>query len=128
MRADPILQKASDMGIVWIPLCEDLEARDFIVHMVAIRTRQRYSYWLAFHLQLAGYCIYPIDYPVVPKGQSRLRLIVHGANTEAHIDGISKAISEWACEMVEIETGTESGSKVPKSAQQVYALMASVTV
>jgi 8-amino-7-oxononanoate synthase len=124
MRVDPIFQKASDMGIVWIPLCEDLEERDFLVHIVAVRTRQRYSYWLAFHLQLLGYCIFPIDYPVVPKGQSRIRLIIHGANTEAQIDGIAKATCEWAREMVDIETGADSRTKMPKSAQHVYALMA----
>lgn len=127
MRADPIFQKASDMGIIWIPLCEDLEDREFLVHVVAIRTRQRYSYWLAFHLQLAGYCIFPIDYPVVPKGQSRIRLMVHGANTEEQIDGIARATCEWAREMVEIETGAESAVKMPKSAQQVYAMMAAAT-
>ncbi|VUC30986.1 unnamed protein product [Clonostachys rosea] len=124
MRADETFQKASEMGIVWIPLSEDMEERDFLVHVIPIRTRQRYSYWLTFHLQLAGYCIFPIDYPVVPKGKSRVRLIVHGSNTEAQIDGIAKAICDWSREMIEIETSVDSGSKMPKSAQQVYALMA----
>ncbi|ORY70953.1 putative aminotransferase [Pseudomassariella vexata] len=120
VRANQIFQKASEMGIVWVPLCEDMEERDFLVHIVPIRTRQRYSYWLAFHLQLDGYCILPIDYPVVLKGQSRLRLIVHGANTEEQIDGIAKATCEWAREMVDIETGADASSKIAKSAQQVY--------
>ncbi|KAI0104841.1 putative aminotransferase [Nemania sp. FL0031] len=128
IRADLSFQKASEMGIVWVPLSEDMEEREFLVHIVAIRTRQRYSYWLAFHLQLAGYCIFPIDYPVVPKGQSRIRLIIHGANTEAEIDGIAKATCDWAREMVDIETGDATGNaRMPKSAQQVYAMMAAVS-
>ncbi|KAJ2988511.1 hypothetical protein NUW58_g3939 [Xylaria curta] len=124
IRANHDFQKASEMGIVWVPLCKDLEERKFLVHIVPIRTRDRYSYWLAFHLQLAGYCIYPLDHPVVPKGQSCIRLIVHGANTEAQIDGMVKSTCEWAREMVEIETGAAEGNnRIPKAAQQVYAMM-----
>jgi len=74
---------------------------------------------------MAGYSLFPIDYPVVPKGQSRVRLIVHGGNTEAEIDGMAKALFEWAEEMIEIETSGGDGLKVPKAAAMVYDLIAS---
>jgi 8-amino-7-oxononanoate synthase len=123
---DETLNKASDLGIAWVPLCDDWETREFLTHVIPIRTRDRYSYWLAFHLQLAGYSVYPIDYPVVPKGQSRVRVIVHGGNSEAEIESLIKSVSEWAQEMIDIETSAGNGPKVPKAAQTVYDLMASV--
>ncbi|KAI0468002.1 putative aminotransferase [Xylaria cf. heliscus] len=122
--SNPIFEKASDMGIVWVPLCDDWETRDFISHVISIRTRDKYSYWLAFHLQFAGYCLFPIDYPVVPKGQSRVRLVIHGGNTEAEVEGMANSLFEWAQEMIDIETGDGSGPKIPKAAMKVYELMA----
>ncbi|KAI0453586.1 hypothetical protein F5B21DRAFT_525737 [Xylaria acuta] len=97
------------MGIVGISLCDDWETRDFISYVVPIRTRDKYSYWLAFHLQFAGYCLFPIDYPVVPKGQSRVRLVIHGDNTEAEVEDMANSLIEWAQEMVDIEMGDGSG-------------------
>ncbi|KAI0440571.1 putative aminotransferase [Xylaria telfairii] len=122
--SNPIFEKASELGIVWIPLCDDWETRDFLSHVIPIRTRDKYSYWLAFHLQFAGYCLFPIDYPVIPKGQSRVRLVIHGGNTEAEVQGMANSLFEWAQEMIDIETGDGTGPKIPKAALKVYELMA----
>ncbi|KAI8944852.1 putative aminotransferase [Xylaria longipes] len=119
-----VFEKASDMGIVWVPLCDDWETRDFISHVTPIRTRDKYSYWLAFYLQFAGYCLFPIDYPVVPKGQSRVRFVIHGGNTEAEVEGMANSLFEWAQEMIDIETGGGNDPKIPKAAMKIYELMA----
>lgn len=111
-------------------------------------TRQRYNWWLVFHLQLNGISAFPIDFPTVPKGQSRIRLMFHGGNTEAEVDSLVATICNWAKEMVEIETGATLGEgekgegekekekgkamasggmtkgKLPWAAKQVYSLMA----
>ena len=112
------------MGILSVPLSEDWEERDFLVHIVPVWTRQRYNWWLVFHLQLSGIAAAPIDFPTVPKGQSRIRLMFHAANTESQVDHMATTICNWAKEMIEIEESEGSKGKVPKAAQQVYALMA----
>lgn len=68
------------------------------------------------------YSAFPVTFPVVPKGSSRLRIVIHADHTDEQIDGLVAAICEWAEEMVEIETETGRRGKVPWAAQQVYAL------
>lgn len=114
------------MGILSVPLSEDWDSREFLTHIVPVWTRQRYNYFLVFHLQLSGICAFPIDYPTVPKGQGRIRLMFHGGNTEAEVNSLVKSLCDFAREMVAIEkAGDQAQTKVPKAAQQVYALMAS---
>ena len=123
MSSNPIWDKATDMGILSIPVMNDWESNDFNTHIVPVRTRQRYNWWLVFHLQLNGVSAFPIDFPTVPKGQSRIRLMFHGANTESEVEFLATTICNWAKEMIDIE-GTEGKRKMPRAAQQVYALMA----
>ncbi|KAI4262740.1 MAG: hypothetical protein L6R42_002089 [Xanthoria sp. 1 TBL-2021] len=122
----PVWNKATEMGILSIPVSEDWDSREWLAPCVPPWTRQRYNYWLVFHLQLSGVSAFPIDYPTVPKGQSRIRLMFHGANTEAEVETLVSIICDFAQEMIEIEESGEVGQKVPKAAQQVYALMADV--
>ncbi|KAI6084470.1 putative aminotransferase [Hypoxylon rubiginosum] len=122
-----IWDEANDMGILSIPVSDNWELRDFVTHIVPVWTRQRYNFWLVFHLQLAKISAFPIDYPVVPKGQSRIRIMFHAGNTEAEVELLANSICEWAKEMMDIEKGGDSNkSKIPKAAQQIYAMMADV--
>ena len=113
------------MGILSIPLCDDWDEHDFITHIIPVWTRQHYNYFLFCHLQLSGICAFPIGYPAVPKGQSRIRVIFHGCNTEADVDKLVTSLCKFAQEMIEIEKGDGTKQKVPEAAQRVYALMAS---
>lgn len=99
---------------------EDWESRPFVTHVAPIMTRQRYTVYLCWHLQLAGFNCFPIDYPVVPRGLNRLRVVFHAHNTEAEVEGLAAALCEWAREMLDIE---ESGAKgrLPSAARQVIA-------
>jgi 8-amino-7-oxononanoate synthase len=129
MTQNAVWDKASAMGILAIPVMEegDWETKEFHAHIVPVWTRQRYNWWLVFHLQLSGISAFPIDYPTVPKGQSRIRLMFHAANTEDQVTLLANTICAWAAEMIAIEEGTEGNkgtNKMPKAAQQVYALMA----
>ncbi|HEY0680285.1 MAG TPA: 8-amino-7-oxononanoate synthase [Chitinophagaceae bacterium] len=49
---------------------------------------------IASHLQEAGYDVRPILYPTVPKGQERLRIVLHSFNTGDEIDGMIRTLSE----------------------------------
>ncbi|XDG09182.1 hypothetical protein ABKA04_008797 [Annulohypoxylon sp. FPYF3050] len=120
-----IWDEANDLGILSIPISDNWEYREFMTHIVPVWTRQRYNFWLVFHLQSSKISAFPIDYPVVPKGQSRIRLMFHAGNTEAEVELLANSICEWAKEMIDIEKG-EGKSKIPKAAQQIYAMMADV--
>jgi len=125
ITSNPIWEEANDRGILSIPLAEDWENREFQTHIVPIWSRQRYNFWLMFHLTLAKYCVFPVEYPTVPKGKGRVRVTFHGINTKEQVEGLAAGICEWAEEMIQIEdSGVE---KIPKAARQVYALMAEET-
>lgn len=51
----------------------------------------------------------------------------HSANTEREVEFLASTICQFAREMIAIEEGPEGKSKLPKAAQQVYALMANGT-
>lgn len=106
-----------------MPLAEDWEKKPFQSHIVPIWTRDEHSFWLVFHLNFAGYCTFPVVYPTVPKGQSRVRLAFHADNTEEHIDGLINSVCKWAEEMMGIEDGVPGCDKIPSAAKRVYAAM-----
>ncbi|OSX59587.1 hypothetical protein POSPLADRAFT_1150265 [Postia placenta MAD-698-R-SB12] len=54
---------------------------------------------LASFLQRLGYAALPIPYPVVPRGQERIRIVVHARNTEEEVDGLLGHMVEWATTM-----------------------------
>jgi len=127
LEQDPDWEKASEEDMLYIPIMGDWESRDWQAHIVPLWTRQRYNYWLVFHLQLSGICAFPIDYPTVPKGQGRIRLMFHAGNTEKEVENLASIVCSFAREMISIEEGNIGASKVPVKAQQVYAMMATST-
>ena len=128
MTSNKIWEEATTRGILSIPLSEEWEQQPFLSHIVPVWTRQRYSYWLVFHLLLSGICAFPVEYPTVPKGQSRVRLAFHANNTEAQVNVLVAAIGEWAQEMMDIEKGTGGGNRLPKAARQVYGIMGNASI
>ncbi|MCJ1300654.1 hypothetical protein MMC08_003451 [Hypocenomyce scalaris] len=123
ITSNAIWEEATQRGILSVPLSEDWDEQPFPTHIVPIWTRQRYSYWLVFHLHFSEFCAFPVEYPTVSKGQSRVRVASHANNTEPQVDGVVSAICEWAREMMEIEKGGGDGNKIPKAARQIYAIM-----
>ncbi|CUA70882.1 8-amino-7-oxononanoate synthase [Rhizoctonia solani] len=51
---------------------------------------------LAQHLRERGFLARPITHPTVPKGEERVRICLHAANTEEQVDGLVDALVEWA--------------------------------
>ena len=95
-----------------------------LTQVMPVMTRQRYTKFLCYHLQLAGISCFPIDYPVIPRGMNRLRIVFHATNTEAEVEKLANSICEWAQEMLDIEASGRSGVKIPGAARQVYAAQA----
>ncbi|KAI1859875.1 hypothetical protein JX265_010324 [Neoarthrinium moseri] len=127
LTSDPIIDDARDEGILWIPHIEDWEQRDVQTHIVPLCTRSRHELFLFFHLLTNNFNAYPFSFPVVPKGQSRVRLVIHAHNTVEQIEKLACVISDWAAEMLDIENG-ESDKQLPDAARQLYAMQDALTV
>ncbi|KAI9654503.1 MAG: putative secondary metabolism biosynthetic enzyme [Bathelium mastoideum] len=116
-------EEASDEGLLSIPLLEDWEQRPFQTHIIPLRTRNRHEQFLFFQLLLNNMNAYPMAFPVVPKGQTRVRLVFHAHNTFEQIDRLVNVICSFAREMLDIEAG-EAESMLPIAARQIYAMQA----
>jgi 8-amino-7-oxononanoate synthase len=120
----PVWDRAESIGLLRIPLyAEGWGSLPFVTQIVPIWTRPRHSFYLAVHLQMFGFSAYPIDFPVVPKGTERVRLMFHAANTADEVEALVASIGVWAEEMLEIEKGGD-GVRLPTAARQAFALMA----
>lgn len=104
-----------------IPLLEDWEHRAFQTHIVPLRTRPGHEMFLFFQLVFNNMNAYPMVFPVVPKGQSRIRLVFHAHNTLEQVEKLVSAICEWVGEMLKIQRG-ESNSALPSAARRAYAM------
>ncbi|KAI1826772.1 class II aminotransferase/8-amino-7-oxononanoate synthase [Xylaria intraflava] len=116
-----VFDEASEAGLLTIPNATDFESREYLSHISYIATRQRYNEYLYFHLQLRGFKVLAVDYPIVPKGKNRIRLVFQAHHTDAQIEGLVEAICEWAQEMLDIEANPRGENKIPSAARQVYA-------
>nr|POE84956.1 hypothetical protein CFP56_79552 [Quercus suber] len=94
-------------------------------HIVPILTRPRHEQYLFFHMSLAGMNAYNISFPIVPKGTSRVRMVFHAHNTEQEANAAVAAITSWAREMLEIDSG-QTNATLPKAALRVYAMQAEI--
>ncbi|KIX08679.1 uncharacterized protein Z518_03336 [Rhinocladiella mackenziei CBS 650.93] len=125
ITSDPICEEAMDEGLLTLPLVEDWEQRTVHSHIVPIKTRPRHEQYLAFHLGMMKMNAYSISYPVVPKGGSRVRVVLHAHNTKEQIEHLVSGISSWAGEMLELEREKDG---LPRAARQVFALQTSLAV
>ncbi|KAI0010189.1 5-aminolevulinate synthase [Xylariaceae sp. FL0662B] len=123
ITSNTIWDKANAMGILFIPvISEGWQNSKFHAHIVPVWTRQKYTWWLLFHLLLSHISAQPVDYPSVPKEKKRIRIIFHAANTEGQVQHLADTLCDFAREMINIEENGEV-DRVPQAAQQVYALI-----
>lgn len=122
LTTNPVFEDAAERRLLDIPLAEDWDARPFLTHIVSVRTPQpRHELYLSLHLLLTNMNAYAVSYPVVPKGQSRVRLVFHAHNTTEQIDALVTGICEWAQEMMQMED-CDGGLTVPSAARKAFAL------
>lgn len=127
LTLNPVWDQAVDEGLLDVPLLEDWESRPFQTHIVPLRTRPGHEMLLFFQLILNNMNAYPMVFPVVPKGKSRIRLVFHAHNTLEQIDALISNICKWAQEMLEIQNG-EAESTLPNAARRVYAMQVAIQV
>ncbi|OOF98128.1 hypothetical protein ASPCADRAFT_128303 [Aspergillus carbonarius ITEM 5010] len=109
ITANPVYDEANDAGILSTPPRRRLGVSP-VSH--AGHTRDDAS-------TLAGLSVFPIDYPVVPKGKGRVRVVLHAGNTTNEVEKLAATICEWAQEMLDIEESGKGGAKIPSAARQV---------
>lgn len=51
---------------------------------------------LALHCQQRGFLVRPIVAPTVPRGRERVRVCLHAGNTREQVEGLARAVAEWA--------------------------------
>jgi 8-amino-7-oxononanoate synthase len=95
-----------------------------MTHIVPVHTRTRHELFLFFHLMWENMTAYAFSFPIVPKGQSRVRLVFHAHNTKEQVAALATAICDWAREMLEIERG-ETDNALPSATRRVYAWQSS---
>ncbi|KAI0394401.1 PLP-dependent transferase [Xylariaceae sp. FL0594] len=54
---------------------------------------------LARHCQSSGFMIRAIVAPTVPRGQERVRICIHAANTTEQIDDLCEVVGAWLCSL-----------------------------
>lgn len=123
MTSHPVWDRANDAGILRIPLYElnDCDSLPFVSQICPVWTRPKHNLFLSFHLHLMGFSVYPISFPVVPKGKDRVRIIFHAQNTDEQVKDLAACIGAWAEEMLDIEEGGE-GVKLPAAARHFHTL------
>ncbi|KAH8722887.1 5-aminolevulinate synthase [Phaeosphaeriaceae sp. PMI808] len=122
LTSHPLWPKARDSGILAVPLASDWKERPFLTHIVTVWTRQHHLYWMLFHLLFASFFVLPVKHPVVPIGQSRLRVTFHAENTIAQVSRFVDELFVWVEEVMNIEAG-HSSHKATTAAREVYAWM-----
>lgn len=118
-----------------MPVADGYETQDFVTHVIPIWTRDKENRLLAVHLHLSDFCAWPIDFPVVPKGEGRVRLVFHSKNTFEEVEGLVGLICEWcqasveqeeilskAAAVTEVKIESEPVKAVEKTQEQVASI------
>ncbi|CAG9954263.1 unnamed protein product [Clonostachys rosea f. rosea IK726] len=98
---------------------------EVVSQILPIWTRAKHNLYLAFHVNQAGYSGYPVVFPVVPKGQERVRFLFQAAQTDDHVKAFADCICSWAEEMIEIEDSGDL-NRLPTAARDAYAIMSEI--
>ncbi|KAL8952151.1 MAG: hypothetical protein Q9222_001928 [Ikaeria aurantiellina] len=124
LTANPIYKKANAKGLLAMPLHDDGDWREGpVTHIVPIWTpKPKHAYYLSFHLVRDGINGTPIVFPIVARGEDRVRLMMHGHNTYEDVHTLVGSICSWAEEMMEIEASGDK-NRLPSAARLAYDLI-----
>lgn len=123
MASHPAYDRVTEASIFHVPLMEGWESKPFLTQIVPIMTADKHNLFLTMHLQMLKMAAYPIDFPVVPKGASRVRIVFKATNTPDEVVALATAICEWGDEMLALKQEGRAGT-LPKAARQVYSWLA----
>ncbi|GAW14900.1 hypothetical protein ANO14919_043050 [Xylariales sp. No.14919] len=122
LTSHPLWPSAQEKGLLSVPLAAGWEERPYLTHIVTVWPRQKYIYWLYLHLLSCSFFVLPVKQPIVPVGESRLRITFHAENTPAQVTALVEQIFTWMEEVMDIEQG-KTQKKVTRAAGEVYVWM-----
>ncbi|KAL8700932.1 MAG: hypothetical protein Q9224_000734 [Gallowayella concinna] len=123
LTSNPIYKKANAKGLLRMPVHEDGDWHEVpITHIVPIWCKPKHAYYLSFHLVRDGINGTPIVFPVVARGEDRVRIFLHAHNTYDEVKFLVKSICAWAEEMMEIEASGDK-NRLPTAARLAYDLL-----
>jgi len=124
LTSHPLYKKAYKKGMVDMPVHEDGAWHEVpITHIVPLWTRRpRYALYLAFHLTKDGFNGCYIVFPIVGKGEDRVRLFLHAHNTKEDVKNLIGSITTWIQEMLDIEASGDK-NKLPTAARLAFDII-----
>lgn len=124
LTSHPVYKKAHKKGILDIPIHEDGSWHETpITHIVPLWTpRQKHALYLAFHLTRDGINGCYIVFPIVGKGEDRVRLLLHAHNTKDDVRKLIDSITTWTQEMLDIEASGDK-NRLPSAARLAFDLI-----
>ncbi|KAI1860718.1 uncharacterized protein JN550_011319 [Neoarthrinium moseri] len=124
LTSHPVYKKAHKKGILDIPIHEDGSWHETpITHIVPLWTRrQKHALYLSFHLTRDGINGCYIVFPIVGKGEDRVRLLLHAHNTKDDVRKLIDSITTWTQEMLEIEASGDK-NRLPSAARLAFDLI-----
>lgn len=94
-----------------------------ITHIVPLWTRRpRHALYLAFHLTRDGFNGCYIVFPIVAKGEDRVRLFLHAHNTKEDVKNLIQSMVTWIQEMLDIEASGDK-NKLPTAARLAFDII-----
>ncbi|RAK95227.1 aminotransferase class I/II-fold pyridoxal phosphate-dependent enzyme [Aspergillus ibericus CBS 121593] len=109
LAKNPYWSTVQQHGILRIPTEATWATESFHAPIIPFDTREGEANLLAERLHQAHYWVNAVHYPIVPKSQERVRLVLHADNTEAQMDDIVRVILEWAMEQIRETRRAENG-------------------
>ncbi|KAK1954691.1 PLP-dependent transferase [Colletotrichum sublineola] len=124
LTSHPVYQKAHKKGMVDMPVHEDGAWHETpITHIVPFWTRRpRHALYLAFHLTRDGFNGCGIVFPIVAKGEDRVRLSLHAHNTKDEVKKLIQSLVAWMQEMLDIEASGDK-NRLPTAARLAFDMI-----
>jgi 8-amino-7-oxononanoate synthase len=124
LTSHPIYKKAYKKGMLDMPMHEDGAWHETpITHILPLWTRRpKHALYLAFHLTKDGFNGCYIMFPIVGKGEDRVRLLLHAYNTKDDVKRLIGSITTWTQEMMDIEASGDK-NKLPTAARLAFDLI-----
>ncbi|KAF9880615.1 putative aminotransferase class I and II [Colletotrichum karsti] len=124
LTSHPVYKKAHKKGLVDMPVHEDGSWHEIpITHIVPLWTpRPKHALYLSLHLTRDGINGCNIVFPIVGKGEDRVRLLIHAHNTKDDVMKLVNSITTWATEMLEIEASGDK-NRLPGAARLAFDLI-----
>lgn len=110
--------KAQKTGLLDIPSLRHLSQKAYVAPIVALITPDPNG--LALHFMQQDLLIFPIEYPVVPKGMARVRICFHFDNTKAEVDKLVQATESW------VKARLEDGGKMQSAEELMQGIQTEI--